>query len=159
MIERINIRNRVECGWIVEFLNKTNNYDFYLTKNNSRVYITDAYTLSQLFKESVHVFAQKVKGDFVGLILLWRSTGGGKSRYFVKVVADTPQIAKDLLTVLLWNTRQEMYVKIRKDSEFLSVFKFKGFKFKGGRGVQILLHKKTRPEEPKIRYKEDYSNE
>jgi len=159
MIERLNTRNKTDLHWLVEFLNENNNYDFYLTKDNSRLYIRDIQTLKLLFRESIDVYYQKEKGMFVGIILLWRSAGGGKSRFFVKVVANNKHIARDLLTVLLWNTTMELYVKIRKDSEFLQVFKSKGFKFKGGRGVQILLQRKLRPSEAKIKSKEDYNNE
>ena len=159
MIERLKTGNRVELGWLVEFLNNNNNYDFYLTKDNSRLYITDVQSLRMLLRESIDVYAQKEKGNFTGVILLWRSSGGGKSRFFVKLVAKDKKVAKDLLTVLLWNTNMELYAKIRKDSEFLQVFKSKGFKFKGGRGVQILLHRKFRPNEAKITSKEEYNNE
>lgn len=159
MIERLNIHKIIELDWLVEFLNKNNNYDFYLTKNNSRLYIRDRLTLSLLFKESVDVFIKKEKGDYVGIILLWSSAGGGKKRFFVKLSAGSTSIARDLLTVLLWNAKTELFVKIRKDSPFLQVFKSKGFKFKGGRGVQILLHRKFRPIETKIIIKEEYNNE
>ena len=159
MIERLKTRSRVELGWVVEFLNENNNYDFYLTKDNSRLYIRDIKSLKMLLRESIDAYIQKEKGNITGLILLWRSSGGGKSRFFVKLVANDSKVSRDLLTVLLWNTAMELYVKIRKDSKFLQVFKSKGFKFKGGRGVQILLYRKNRPNEAKITSKEDYNNE
>jgi len=139
MIERFSISQRSEYQWLLEFLNEYSDMDFYYTENNNRIYITDSASLKKLFRNCHVIYTKKEKGDYVGIILIWKSIGGGITRYYVKVVSKTSQIAKDLLTVLLWNCSLELYTKIRKDSKFLSVFKSKNFKFIGIRGIQILL--------------------
>ena len=134
----------------MNFLTTDFDYDFYYTYENSRIYISDIHSLKRLIKASTNVYVLEENGEYVGLILLWKSIGGGKERYYIKVKAKTTEIAKQLLTVLVWNTKKEIYAKIRKDNKFLPVFRNKGFKFLGGRGIQILLSYKPKKE------KEDY---
>lgn len=117
-------------------------YDFYITQENIRLYMTDKTNIKKFLKQCVKVFIKKEKGNYQGLIGIWKSLGGGKVRYYIKIVAIDFTVAKDLLTGLLWNFENDLYVKIRKDSKFVSAFKTKGFRFVGGRGCQILLRRK-----------------
>ncbi len=144
MINRLNTSDRKNYCWLVEFFNENRNYDFYFTSDNSRKYITDEKSLRELFRNSEFVYTLIDRGDYVGVILVWKSIGGGKVRYYVKLNAKTSDIARDLITVLLWNCDRELFFKIRKDSLFLNVIKKKGFRFFGGRGSQILLKGKSK---------------
>lgn len=155
MIEQFNVANRKEYGWLLEFLNENFDHDFYFTHQNSRIFVTDKKTLGIFLRECSHIYTIKEKGDYSGIIAVWKSLGGNKFRYYVKLNAKTPKIAKDLITVLLWNCSKDLYFKIRKNSRFLNAIKKKGFKFKGGRGIQILLHRKYRPDIFKINIKEE----
>ena len=142
MITRLNKNNKKNYPWLLELLQFNFDYDFYFTENNSRYYITDEITLKKLFRSSDDIYVTEKDGDYSGIILLWRSKSGMTNRYYVKLVAINTEVAKNLLTALVWNIDKEVFVKIRKNSKFLKVFKSKGFKFKGGRGVQILLKRK-----------------
>jgi len=125
--------------FLVELIKNYNNYDFYLTENNSRVYIDNVYSLKKFLKSSTSSFVLEGDYDFEGLLLIWRGLGGSVKRHYVKVVAKNKYIVDKLLTVSLWYFTNDLYIKISKDSEFLEVFKKKGFRFEGGRGRQILL--------------------
>lgn len=142
MITKINKRNKKQYYWITEFLANNSSYDFYYTENNSRNYITDEKSVKGLFKNSEYIYYKEENGECVGIILVWIGEGGGKKRFYVKVNALSPKIAKDLLTVILWNSKLDLFVKIRKDSKFLQIFKEKRFKFIRGRGYQILLKRR-----------------
>ncbi len=144
MIERVNTSNTTECSWLLEFLTSNMDYDFYFTQDNTRIYITDVDNLRRLFKQSEHIFAVKENGDYVGLILVWKSEGGGKLRKYVKMNARNQKVARDLLTVLMWNCFDDLYFKVRKDSRLLPAIKQKGFRFEGGRGSQVLLRGKAK---------------
>ena len=146
MIEPFRITKKTSLAELLTFITTDFDYDFYYTHDNSRIYISDVYSLKRLIKASTHVYVLEENGNYVGIILLWKSIGGGKERYYIKVKATTPEIAKQLLTVLVWNTKKEVHAKIRKDNKFLSVFRNKGFKFLGGRGIQILLSYKPKKE-------------
>ena len=155
MIERLTKFSVTECEWLTEFLNSNFNYDFYFTDNNSRIYANDKKSLKTFLKNSESVFVLKEKGDYKGIIMVWKSVGGGKTRHYVKVNAENNKIAKDLLTVLTWNSSRDLFVKLRKDSPFLTAFKQKGFRFAGGRGIQILLRRKYIKPAKKTKNKEE----
>ena len=146
MIEPLILNKKTPLFFLSDYITSNIDYDFYYTHDNARIYITDVLSLKRLLKASSHVYTLEEKGEYVGIILLWKSIGGGKKRYYIKVKANTPEIAKQLLTVLIWNIKKEVYVKIRKDNKFLSVLRNKGFKFLGGRGIQILLSYKPKKE-------------
>ena len=132
---------------MLNFLREDFDYDFYYTHENARIYITDIHNLKRLLKSSHYIYTLEENGEYVGIVLLWKSHGGGKERYYVKIKATSDEVAKKLITVLLWNTRKEVYAKIRKDNKFLSTLRNKGFKFLGGRGVQVLLSYKPKRKE------------
>ncbi len=144
MIERMDVKNQTECSWLVEFLTSNVDYDFYFTEDNTRIYITDIPSLKKLFKASEHIYALKEDGDYKGIILVWKSVGGGKTRKYVKINAKDERVARDLITVLMWNCFDDLYIKVRKDSPILPAVKQKGFRFEGGRGSQILLRGKAK---------------
>ena len=156
MIEKIILKKHdIESSLILEFLNTHDNYDFYFTESNIRYYVTDKYTLKKLLKGSTVAYCSKNKGDYKGLGLIWKGVGEDKVRYYVKLSAINHQTAKDLITVLLWNSNKELFVKIRKDSKFIDAFKQKGFKFIASRGIQILLNRKYVPHEAKVFHKNE----
>lgn len=146
MIESFRPTKKTHLADLLSFIMTEFDYDFYYTHENSRIYISDVHSLKRLIKASSHIYVLEEKGDFVGIILLWKSVGGGKERHYIKVKAINAEVAKKLITILLWNIKKEVYAKIRKDNKFLPVFRNKGFKFLGGRGIQILLSYKPKRE-------------
>jgi hypothetical protein len=155
MIQKLVLtpKNRVAIH-VVDYLANHDDYDFYYTKDNVRMYVTDERSLRMFARESVQSYVAVDQGDYQGIILVWRSDGAGTSRYYVKINAISAKVATDLLTILTWNFNKELYVKIRKDSPLVEAFKYKGFRFVGGRGSQILLQRKPAPYEIKIYEKE-----
>jgi hypothetical protein len=113
--------------------------------------------LKKLLKLSSEVRIIEEHGDILGLILLWKSIGNFP-RYYVKISAIDERIADKLLTVLLWNTNRELWIKIKKTSKFIKVFRNKGFEFQGDRGNEILLqYKKIRVKHDKYQSKDKES--
>lgn len=139
-------KNTTQLANFVYFLDCSDDLDFYFTENNSRFYIRDIPTLKKFLNQSCSIFySSNESSDFDGIILVWKSTGGGIERYYVKLTAENPKIAEALVTNLLWNFNKDLFIKIRKDNKFLNVFKKKGFSFIGGRGYQVLLKRKAYP--------------
>lgn len=114
--------------------------DFYLTKNNQRIYAKDADSLKEFLKEAFNIYYVN-DNDSKGIILVWKSIGE-ITRNYIKIIASDFETAKKLTTVLLWSFKEKLFIKIRKDSLYLQIFKEKGFQFLGGRGKQILLEKR-----------------
>ena len=97
--------------------------------------------LKRFIKSSVVGYASE-ESDYNGVLLLWKSIGGTVKRYYVKLVAGNKKIADQLLTQLIWDTTQDLHVKVSKQSALLELYKRKGFQFVGGRGKQLLLCRK-----------------
>jgi hypothetical protein len=131
----------------LDFVKNNLNQDFYITKDNHRTNINNSVSLKFLLKECVDNKIVIEKGDILGIVSLWKSLGNSVGRCYIKLNAINEEIADKLLTVTLWNTKQELWVKIKNNSKFLNVFKNKGFIFAGVRGVgdkgdEILLVKR-----------------
>lgn len=117
----------------------TKEEDFFLTENNQRIRIDSEKTLKKLFRNCSHVYHLEENGESQGVIAVWKSKGNDVERSYVKISAKNSEDARKLITVLLWNFRKELYVKLRKNSPFTHVFKSKGFRFEHGRGLQNLM--------------------
>jgi hypothetical protein len=145
MIEPLSLK-RHKLHFLAEFIClRPTEYDFYFTETNTRYYITDLSSLKKLLRQSSSIFVSEERGDFKGIILLWKSDGGGKVRHYVKINADSLATAEKLITVLTWNATTDIFAKLRKDNIFLPPLRNKSFKFEGSRGQQILLHRKYVP--------------
>ena len=141
MIEKIVKITPTLLTEVLDYLDKNQDYDFYYTHDNTRVYITDERSLKSLLRESTEAYIARNKGDIVGIILVWKSIGAGTKRYYVKINTQSQQVATDLLTILTWNFNRKLHVKIKKDSKLIEVFRYKGFRFDHGRGTQVLYQR------------------
>ena len=93
------------------------------------------------YNKILEIIISKEK-DIEGVILIWKGVGGKVSRNYVKVNAVNRWIATKLLTVLLWERLGDLYAKIKKNSNYLKIFKEKLFGFAGYRGEELLLYRK-----------------
>ena len=135
----------IDLQTLFECVEKYSDSDFYFTKDNIRYYITNPKVLKNFLRESVATYVFEKKGGYLGSINVLKSIGGDKKRYYIKLIAEDFNIAKGLISVLTWNFKQDLYIKIRKNYKFVSILKSKGFRFSGGRGSQILLYRKYIP--------------
>lgn len=109
--------------------------DFYMTKQNLRLFIKDNQHL---------LFEALNKGDKVafseedGLVFVTGWSDKAERKY-LKVLATNLESANKLLKVLLWNIKTNLYIKIKKNNPILQVLQKNNFVFKGNRGKEILL--------------------
>jgi hypothetical protein len=87
MIEPFRITKKTHLADLLNFIVTDFDYDFYYTHENSRIYISDVYNLKRLIKSSSHIYTLEENGNYSGIILLWKSIGGGKERYYIKIKA------------------------------------------------------------------------
>jgi len=158
VIDQLKISKKTNFCSLLNFIVNERDYDFYFTENNERFYVTDEKSLKRFIKVCRFIYVLEEKGEYQGIIMLWKSTGAGTDRYYLKMRAENDKVANGLITVLLWNTQKEVFAKIRKDSKFFSVLKQKGFRFLGGRGVQVLLSKKSNKEKTYGRNNNNFRN-
>lgn len=131
--------NKRKHARLLELINDCHDIDFYLTENNTRYYDFDNKLLKKLLDQTSLAYVYEEEHEYKGFVIIWKSSGGSVTRYYVKLIANSPSVAQKLLMIINWNWKKELYVKIDKDSEFLKEFRSKGYKFIGGRGRQVLL--------------------
>jgi hypothetical protein len=124
---------------LLTYIKDNINSDFYVTENNMRYIVKDEISLKKLLKECTRVKIVEEHGDVLGIICLWKSEGNGIKRYYIKLNAINEKIADSLLKVTLWNTKEDLFTKIKKNSKFYKVFRNNRFNFSGSRGNEILL--------------------
>jgi hypothetical protein len=138
MIQSFTSSKKQTREFLLEFITLHESYDFYFSDNGTRYYITDYYDLKRILKRSSYIFVDTQKGDYQGVIILWKDN----NRHYVKIKAKNSKIAKGLLTVLLWAVNRDLYADLRRDNRFLWIFKQKGFRFIHEQGVQVTLFRK-----------------
>jgi len=116
--------------------------DFYITKDNLRLFIKDNPELLEecLKKDEKIAFCKKGIAFTYGL-------KDERYRTYVKIVAEDKNTADKLLQVIDWNLKYEiLYCKVKKNNPIVNVLKNRNFKFNGSRGKEILLKKEANNE-------------
>lgn len=108
--------------------------DFYLTKNNLRVFIQDnPYTLFKGLK----------RGDWIAFnedgIAVVTGYSDKSNRKYLKILAKDNKTADGLIKVLSWNIKQTLFVKIKINNPIKQVLFNNRFRFFRSRGKEILL--------------------
>jgi len=111
--------------------------DFYLTKNNIRLFI----------KENISVlFDNLKKGDKIAYcddgVAIVTGFSDKFGRHYIKLLTKSNNIVDHLLKILFWNLNCDLYCKIKKNNPVKRILKRNGFKFAGGRGKEILFIRK-----------------
>ena len=143
MIERIDTCGYKDYSDLLDFLNNNFSYDFYFSQDNAKVYITDKPSLKALLRNTVCAFGKRERGDYKGIIIVWRSIKEGIKKYYVKINACNDKVAEELITILNWNFGKEMFFRIRNNSKLIEVAKRKGFRFFMEKGPYIILKGKS----------------
>jgi len=136
MIEAFKFHKSINSD-LVNFISNKDN--LYLTSNNKRQPIRTLGDLKQLFRESSYAIRKEEAGTTRALLFVWKATGVGVNRSYVKIEYETIADADDLLMVLNWNFPKEVYVKLEKQSPLINSFRKKGFKFYHDRDNEVLL--------------------
>jgi len=125
------------------FVKINKNSDFYYTEKNIRKFVSQEKDLKIFLRMLNNIFVYSQSQEIKGVISTWCSDYSGVRRIFVKIDALDAYVAEKMLTCLLWNTKIDLYFKVKKKySKIIDVFKSKGFRFCGDRGREILLFKK-----------------
>jgi len=130
--------------------------DFYITRNNLRLYIKENLDLLYESLEKGDRIAYDSEGG-IGLIIGYSDKS---PRKYLKLIAKDERLADRIIKCVLWNIPEELFVKIKKNSPYKQVFEKNGFRFAGDRGQELLLCRKGLPQNNNINLKdEDKENE
>lgn len=113
--------------------------DFYITKNNLRLYI----------KENQDVLFDSIKkGDKIVFsddgIAVVIGFSDNMNRKYVRILGRDEKSIVDLLKVINWNLKCDLYLKIKKNNPLRKIAESQGFKFAGGRGKEVLLSRRSK---------------
>lgn len=108
--------------------------DFYITKNNLRLFILD--NLDILF--DCLKKGDKVAFDEHGVAVILGYSDNAPRKY-LKVLARDLKDVDGLLKVIYWNMKEDLYCKVKNNNPLKDQLLRSGFKFVGGRGKEILL--------------------
>lgn len=111
--------------------------DFYITKNNLRLFIKENITI---------LFECLQKGDKVAYsedgVAIVTGFSDKMNRKYLKILAKTNDDVEKLVKIVTWNLDCDLFIKIKKNNPQKGILLKLGFKFLGGRGKEILLMRK-----------------
>lgn len=118
--------------------------DFYSTKENIRISLRDnPDELFNYIKKGSKIVYEPDNESGIALVLKEKGF-----RTYIKILTKDENLASDLLKMINWNTKTDLYAKIKKNNPLLKVFQRNQYQFVGNRGQEILLMRKyiARPE-------------
>ena len=127
-------------GVLQEFIDEFR--DFYITKQNLRLFIKDnSHLLFEALKGGDKLVFSAEEG--IAFVTGWSDK---MERKYLKILAKDLDSTNKLLKVLLWNIKTDLYIKIKKNNPIITILQKNNFVFRGNRGKEILLVRKYSPE-------------
>lgn len=122
--------------------------DFYITENNLRLFIKDNSYL--LFKNLNK--GDKIAFDDNGIAVLTGFSDKSPRKY-LKVLAKDEKNTYNLVRVLVeWNYNNiDIYAKMKKNNPLVKILRKSGFRFKAGRGREVLMVRQAKKEIKNVR--------
>lgn len=121
---------------VTKIVNKIPDYigDFYLTSNNLRLYVRENLEI---------LFELLEKGDKIvycneGIGIVNGYADKFKRKY-VKLLTNNFKTGDEILQLIIWDSEQNLWVKLKKNNPLLEVFKNNGFLYVQNRGQEELL--------------------
>jgi hypothetical protein len=113
--------------------------DFYITRNNLRLFISDnADLLFNCIKDGDYIAF-----DENGMAVITGFSDNAKRKY-IKVLCKKPEDLNNYFKLFSYDLKTDLYMKIKKNNPLKDVLLANRFEFFGGRGKEILLAKKER---------------
>lgn len=125
--------------------------DAYITKNNLRLFLKEN---SGLMYEGLGKGDKIAFDENLGLIFICGYSDKFPRKY-LKILAKNEDSANQLLKILSWNIKEDLYAKIKKTNPIMRVLERNGFRFIKDRGAEALLFRKFIPTRPIRQKKED----
>ena len=113
--------------------------DFYITKSNVRYFLREN---SQLLFNALKNGDKVIFGE-EGIVFLTGWSDHSKRNY-IKILSKNEKSISNLLKVVNWHVKGELWAKVKKNNPLYNVLKCNKFIFVGSRGKEILLVKKER---------------
>lgn len=113
--------------------------DFYITKNNLRLFIKENTDL---------LFDNLKKGDKIafgeGVFAYISGFADKVPRKYIKILSNDEEKTERLIKVVFQQVKYDLYAKVKKNNPLKRTLQRLGFRFAGDRGKEILLERKCR---------------
>jgi len=119
------------------FIKNNIDSDFYIIKDTSRKLINDDKTLKLFLKQSKDVRIIIDKGDILGVSGILKIIENNVIKEYIKINAINKNIFERLLTVIIWNIKNNVLIKVKKDYKFMNILRNKGFEFVSSNEYEI----------------------
>lgn len=124
---------------ISSFIKSNIDSDFYVVKDNHRKLINDDKTLSLFLKKGKYIRFIIDKGDVLGIVGIWKEIENNIEKEYVKINAMDKDIFEKLIVVAIWNVKNNLLIKIKKNHKFINILRNKGFDFLSSNENEIIL--------------------
>lgn len=108
--------------------------DFYITKNNLRLFIKDNLDV---------LFDCLKKGDKIAFheegVAIVAGYSDNSPRKYLKILTRELKDIDGLLKIVYWNSKTDLFCKVKNNNPIKDQLLKSGFKFIGGRGKEVLL--------------------
>jgi len=143
MIRRLTAKDKLKFLAYCE--RKDSFADFYVTKNNNRLFLSDLKVAEMIFwdimKRSDICYVSEAKNEFDGILLVIGYADKAPRKY-IKILSNTTKIADGLIRTLFWNCPATYFLKIKKENSLIALTRKYRFQYIGNRGYEILFNKK-----------------
>ncbi len=124
--------------------------DFYITKNNLRLFISDNL---DLLYDCLKKGDKIIYDENLGIIFVYGFSDNAPRKY-LKILAKDENSANQLLKVLSWHLKIDLYSKMKKTNPIIRTLERNGFRYIKDRGAEALLFRKYLPTRP-IKHKDE----
>ena len=111
------------------FIKNNIDSDFYIIKDNQKKLINDDKTLNLFLKKSSDVRIIIDKGDVLGVTGIWKVIEDNTTKKYLKINATDKNIFERLITVAIWNVKNNLLIKVKRGYKFMNILRNKGFEF------------------------------
>ena len=137
MIERLSKKNVIDVWEFVQRI-RDRFQDFYITRDNQRIFLNDEYLIGKLLdKQEVYSIYDK---GIKGLMIVYKEKG---YRPYIKILTESRSAESSLIKYLMMNfSEQDLYIKVKKENPLAKYIRYFGFIQQGDRGLEVLLFRK-----------------